>query len=148
MSEAPGKGLLKVTGILFIIWGLINAVITILGFAGVGAISSFLGMANNNTTAAGTIGGILTGVLVLMLIGALFEIIVGAVGVSNSEKPRNASICITLAVIMIILQLVTGFVGVFNWISIIGLLLPILYLIGAIRNRSSAMMGHHHHSAT
>lgn len=153
MSEAPGKGLLRFTGVLYIIFGVLSALFTILGLTGVSTFGKLMGLTNTNTNAntrtgigstiGGTLGGIMIAALVMMLILALFEIITGIVGISNSDKPYNANACITLAIIMIILQIASGLVGTFNWISIIGLLLPILYLIGAIQNRGAAI---HHYS--
>lgn len=88
----------------------------------------------------------MTGALIMIMVMALFEIITGIVGWANSEKPHNANVCIALAVVMILLQIATGIVGRFSWMSMIGLLLPILYLIGAIQNHSVASHQSRHYS--
>lgn len=128
MANAPGKGLLKVVGILFIIFGAIAAVVSLLGLLGGGVLASISAEAGSVVIVAAVIG----------LIGAALEIVVGILGVKNCDKPEKATMLMVFAIILIVIQAVGLILGGDLVMTIIGLVLPILFLIGAIKNKKAA----------
>ncbi len=129
-----GRKFLKVTGILMIIgaaFGIIGGIIAIIG---VGAMAAVL------ETSAG--GLILASVLILA--SAVFQLIAGIMGVKNCDKPEKAQSCLVMGVIVAILSVagnVTSSVlgSSFNITSYVtGLVIPVLYIIGAVKNRETA----------
>ena len=137
--EQKSNGFLKITGILMIIggaFGLIFGVITVLGVA---LVASLLELAGESVSA-----GMLTFAAVLFLVSGIIEFVAGILGVANSKKPDKASVCIVfgiltavLAVVSIIFTMVGG--GDFSVLNLCtGLVLPILYLIGAFQMKSKA----------
>ena len=85
MKQAPGKGLLKVTGILFIIFGAVSVVVTLIGvFMG-----TFFVAAGMSVTGAVVVVGI-----IIMCLGGLLEFLAGIFGVKNCDKPEKCNTCI------------------------------------------------------
>ena len=126
-SDAPGKGLLKVSGILLIIFAAISIVMLVFGMIAAATLGGALGAA---------VGGI---VLVLGLVSAAFSLIMGILGVKYANVPAKATVCMVFAIIAIVLQLISLISGNANVISaLIGLILPVLYLIGALKNKQAA----------
>ncbi len=126
-SDAPGKGLLKVSGILLIIFAAISIVMLVFGMIAAATLGGALGAA---------VGGI---VLVLGLVSAAFSLIMGILGVKYANVPAKATVCMVFAIIAIVLQLISLVSGDANVISaLIGLILPVLYLIGALKNKQAA----------
>lgn len=122
-----GRKFLKVTGILMIIGGIVAMI-------GAGALAAVL------ETSAG--GLILASVLILA--SAVFQLIAGIMGVKNCDKPEKAQSCLVMGVIVAILSVagnVTSSVlgSSFNITSYVtGLVIPVLYIIGAVKNRETA----------
>lgn len=126
-TDAPGKGLLKVSGILLIIFAAISIVILVFGMIAAASLGGALGAA---------VGGI---VFVLGLVSAAFSLIMGILGVKYANVPAKATVCMVFAIIAIVLQLISLISGDANVISaLIGLVLPVLYLIGALKNKQAA----------
>jgi len=133
-ETAKGSGFLKVTGILMIIGGalaLILAIVAILGVATLVYISD-----------GELSSGILYASCALALVSAVAELVAGIIGVSNCKKPEKANTCIAwgiivavLCVLGVILNVVGG--GDFSIVSLLlGLVLPALYIFGAIKNKA------------
>jgi len=134
--EQKSNKFLKVTGILMIIFGGIGIVFGIIAVIGVGALAMLLGPEANV--------GLLTFAAILALVSAVVSLIAGIVGVKNAAKPEKANVCIVygiltavLAVLGQILTMAGG--GSFNVMNlIIGLVIPVLYLIGAFQSKKLA----------
>ena len=127
--NAPGKGLLKVTGILLIIFAGIN----IFAVIGLGALAASLGV-------SGTI--VIMAVLVSCILAAL-QLIAGILGVKNCGKPEKAQVNFILGILLIvgiiINQVVVMLMNNFTWWSaIVAFVLPVLYIVGAIKNKEVA----------
>lgn len=113
-STAKGAGFLKVTGILMIIGGAIGIIFSIIALLGIAA-----------------------------LVGSIAQLVAGIIGVANCKKPEKAMTCIVFGVIVavfnvagVILNVAGG--GSFNFVSLItGLILPVLYVIGAGLNKKA-----------
>ena len=130
--EKNGNKFLKVTGILMIIGGSLGIIIGII--AVVGALG--LNLLSEGETVLLVWGS------VAVLMSAIVSLIAGIIGVKNAAKPEKAQICIVFGVITALFAVLGSLMtvlggGKFNAGNlIIGLLLPVLYLIGAFQNKS------------
>lgn len=129
-----GRKFLKVTGILMIIGGGFGIIGGILAMLGAGALAAVL------ETSAG--GLMLASALILA--SAVFQLIAGIMGVKNCDKPEKAQSCLVMGVIVAILSvsgnIVSNVLGSsFNIMSYAtGLIIPVLYIIGAVKNKEPA----------
>lgn len=138
--EAKGAQFLKVTGIIMIIGASIGIIMSILALIGTAAIdamdlSSISEELNYNI-------GLLYASGVLSLVGGAIEMVAGILGVANSKKPEKANTCIVFGVIVILFSLVGSILTVVGGESfpvvsfLLGLILPVLYLVGAYKNKA------------
>ena len=129
-----GRKFLKVTGILMIIGGAFGIIGGIVAMIGVGALAAVL------ETSAG--GLMLASALILA--SAVFQLVAGIMGVKNCDKPEKAQSCIVIGVIVAILSVagnvISNVLGSdFNIMSYAtGLIIPVLYIIGAVKNKEPA----------
>lgn len=129
-----GRKFLKVTGILMIIGGAFGIIGGIVAMIGAGALAAVL------ETSAG--GLMLASVLILA--SAVFQLIAGIMGVKNCDKPEKAQSCLVMGVIVAILSVsgnvISNILGSsFNILSYAtGLIIPVLYIIGAVKNKEPA----------
>lgn len=126
-----GSKFLKVTGILMIIFGSIALVVSIITLAGLGVLEG-LGLPMGLLWASG----------IIALVGSVAEFVAGIIGVKNWNKPEKANTCIgwgiAVAAMCIISNVFTliGYSQNFNVLSLLsGLVIPVLYLIGAFKNK-------------
>ena len=129
-----GSKFLKVTGILMIIsaaFGIIGGIIALIG---AGALAAVL-----ETSA----GGLMLASM-LILVSAVFQLIAGIMGVKNCDKPEKAQSCMVIGVIVAILSVAGNVISnvlgsdfnIMNYAT--GLIIPILYIIGAAKNKELA----------
>ena len=129
-----GRKFLKVTGILMIIGGAFGIIGGIVAMIGAGALAAVL------ETSAG--GLMLASALILA--SAVFQLIAGIMGVKNCDKPEKAQSCIVIGVIVAILSVAGNIISnvlgsSFNILSYAtGLVIPVLYIIGAVKNKEPA----------
>ena len=129
-----GRKFLKVTGILMIIGAAFGIIGGIIAMIGVGALAAVL-----ETSAVG-----LMLASVLVLASAVFQLIAGIMGVKNCDKPEKAQSCLVMGVIVAILSvsgnIISNVLGSsFNILSYAtGLVIPVLYIIGAVKNKEPA----------
>ena len=129
-----GRMFLKVTGILMIIGGAFGIIGGIVAMIGAGALAAVL------ETSAG--GLMLASALILA--SAVFQLIAGIMGVKNCDKPEKAQSCIVIGVIVAILSVAGNVISnvlgsdfnIINYAT--GLIIPVLYIIGAVKNKESA----------
>ena len=129
-----GRKFLKVTGILMIIGAAFGIIGGIIAMIGVGALAAVL------ETSAG--GLMLASVLVLA--SAVFQLIAGIMGVKNCDKPEKAQTCLVMGIIVAILSVAGNVISnvlgsdfnAFNYAT--GLVIPVLYIIGAAKNKETA----------
>lgn len=142
--ENKSNRFLKVTGILMIIGGALGIIVGIISVAGVGLLTSLAAEVGIN------VGGIIFST-VLMLVGAIIELVTGIIGVKNAAKPDKAQICIVLGIIVAVVSVIGNFWSSaatasitettfsLNVVGLItGLVLPVLFLIGAFQSKSRA----------
>ncbi len=128
--EAQGKGFLKVCGILMIIFGGISIVLSLIAFAGVSVL-----------VALGAKAGVLYLSCVFSLVSAVAELVAGIIGVKNCGDTSKAGVCMAWGIVVAaccvlgqVISVIGG--GKFSVFSLIlGLVLPVLYIIGAAKNR-------------
>ena len=129
-----GSKFLKVTGILMIIGAAFGIIGGIIALIGAGALAAVL------ETSAG--GLMLASALILA--SAVFQLIAGIMGVKNCDKPEKAQSCLVMGVIVAILSVagnvISNILGSsFNILSYAtGLIIPVLYIIGAVKNKELA----------
>ncbi len=131
--ERKSNGFLKVTGILMIIGGGLGLILGIIAVLGVGLLAAALG--------AEAALGLLTFAAILALVGSVVSLVAGIIGVANAAKPEKATVCIVFGILAAVLSVLGNVLtvaggGNFSAMSlIIGLVLPVLYLIGAFQNK-------------
>ena len=129
-----GGKFLKVTGILMIIGAVFGIIGGIIALIGSGALAAVL-----ETSA----GGLMLA-SALILVSAIFQLIAGIMGVKNCDKPEKAQTCLVMGIIVAILSIagnVTSNVlgsdfNIFSYAT--GLIIPVLYIIGAAKNKETA----------
>ena len=133
---------LKVTGILMIIgscFGLIGSVFLFL-FGVLLAMGALLNPGPGVTLTVEVIG---TGITIAIA-GSIIQMIAGIAGVKNAKKPEKANFCIVLgsltALFYIASQILTYIGGGTKTyldyiIVVVGLVIPALYIVGAIQNK-------------
>lgn len=148
-EKAPGKTLLQVVGIILVVIGVLAFLVSLINIA-------VLGM-----TGSGEVGEIMeqslatTGVTMadykasvyIMTAGALLNLVIGIIGIANCNKIQRAGICFVCGIILIVWQLGTdaysavtsGITGMGIVSIIIGLILPLLYFWGALKNRQAML---------
>ena len=125
--NAPGKGMLKVVSILFIIFGAIATLLSILALVGAG----FLGAVTGGASALITVAA------VILLITSIAELVIGIVGVKKSGDVSSAMFFIVTGIILCVLNLVSMIMN-FQVTSLIGFVLPVLYIVGGALNKKAA----------
>ena len=131
-----GHKFLKVTGILMIIGGALSAILGIVAVLGVAALAYI--------ASAQTEAGMLYASTILLLVSGVVELIAGIIGVINAEKPQKAKTCIVWGALVAILSVAGTILGVVGGSDfsvsglVLGLVLPVIYIIGAVKNMQSA----------
>lgn len=130
--DAPGKGMLKVVSILFIIFGGIAAIFMLIALFGAMAAASLL-------------GGFAIGLVLLAIFGLLLaavDIVIGIIGLKKCADPSQAGFFIVTGIVLCVLQLISLIWGIassgFDFLSFIGFVLPILYIVGGNMNKKAA----------
>lgn len=132
-TKAKGTGFLKVTGILMIIGGGISIIMGIIAALGV-AVVAYISDGKASST-------LLYASVVLVIASAIAQLVAGIIGVVNCRKPEKAMSCIVCGVIVAVLSIAGSILnsvggGSFSVLSLIlGLVLPVLYIIGAVFNK-------------
>ena len=144
-KKMKGKGFLKVTGILMIIFAAIALIVDVISLVVMNEISAGSVSTEFPENVRNVASIAVTG-LIIGCAGSALEMATGIIGVANSKKPQKATICIVFGIIVLALEvisLILGFVGgqasaaTIIVSVIVGLALPVLYLIGAFLNKKS-----------
>ena len=134
-TTAKGASFLKVSGILMIIGGIIATIMGLIAIAAVATLSYL------------TDGQLVTGLLyvacVLTIVSAVAELVAGIIGVKNCKRPEKANTCIVWGAIVAVLSVAGSILTVVGGDSfpvasfLIGLVLPALFILGAVKNKQS-----------
>ena len=146
-KKAPGKGFLKVVGILLIIGG-------VFGFIGAASNAFVVSTLSNGTldpavTAvyeqAGLTAETFQAGIIQSVIQGVRYLAAGILGVANCNKIEKANICFIFGILLIAYVLIQAGIaaatGGFSALSVISILfsliLPLLYFWGALKNRQA-----------
>lgn len=141
----PGKKIIKVVGILLIIFGGIGAIIGIIALLGGLALTAFLGGL--------AVFVILAGVFTIVL--AALNIVFGINGVKHCDNAAKAQAIITMGIVLIVLRVIDVILTIVinsatgsdpvsaSLISsvLFGCVLPVLYIVGGNKNKQAALAG-------
>ena len=129
-----GSRFLRVTGVLMIIVASVALVAVVFAVIGIGILAAGdVPIARFIVTTSAA------------FLGAVAEFVTGILGVKNWDRPTRANVCIGWGITVIALSLIADalvfafFPECFQIASIaIGLIIPILYLLGGFQNRKLA----------
>lgn len=137
-TELKGRLMLKVVGILYIIFAALSILTGLLAVVGGAA----LGVAGGESLALGL--GVVAMVFGLMMIlSSVFSLVAGILGVKWCNRPDKAGALFVLGVVLTalaVLNLLSSFGGDSSSSvvsGLIGLVLPVLYTLGAWQNKQS-----------
>jgi hypothetical protein len=116
------EGGLKVAENCFLAAG----IIALIGLLAAGAL---LGMAG---------GADILAILILPIVLVVLDIVIAIFGLKFNNDGSKAMVFIILAIILIAVQVVSMVLSPAAWTSFIGLILPVLMLIGGFLNKSAA----------
>lgn len=143
-----GKGFLRFSGILMIIGGAVSIILCgmiALTYVLMAIFSYNLGIVEN---LSGSVFYIISAIL--FIVGGIIELIAGIVGTGSAGKPERYKRCIVWGIIVLVIQIVSIIFSLIsgnmeNWTLILaiifGVIIPLLYIIGAILNRKAALRG-------
>ena len=120
---APAKVLLKVVSVLLIIFGSIASVASIIGLVG-------------GSLAPGMGGDFIVAAMIVSLVLSIFELVLGIVGLRRSENPEHANFFMISGVALCVVALISMILS-FQVTSLIGFVLPILYIIGGAMQKNT-----------
>ncbi|MGN1122306.1 MAG: hypothetical protein ACI4V3_06145 [Faecousia sp.] len=129
-TTPKGASFLKVTGILMIIGGGISLIVAIIALLGIAALAA-LGASSGMLYAAGA----------LTLVSAVAELVTGIIGVANAKRADKAGMCMAWGIVVAVLCVAGCILTVAGgdafpvFSLILGLVLPVLFIIGAAKNK-------------
>ncbi len=136
--NAPGRGKLKVTGIIYIVFGALALLGALMSFGGSALLA---GTGVSGTAAVGAVVGVLG---LLTAVNAALYLVLGILGVKNCDAPEKCGVNFVLGVIVLVL-VVIGMISTMITVgiaasltSVVGLVLAIIYLLGAKQNQDAA----------
>ena len=125
--NAPGKTMLLVVSILYIVFS---------GFGIIGSLA-LIGIGGALDTVGA--GGDVTSLGFLALLASAFGLVIGILGIAFRKKVEKAVLLMGLGAAAIVFDIVAGAAtGTLGPLSIIGFVLPVLYIIGAYMNKKAA----------
>lgn len=128
-----GQKFLKITGIIMIIGGALGAIFGLIALAGIGALAQWAGSSEG--------AGFLYAASGLAAAGGVLQIIAGVTGVKHCANPAKAQTCIVWGAVVAALCVLTNILYMvggngFQLSSVaLGLVLPALYIYGAVLNK-------------
>ncbi|GKI14208.1 hypothetical protein CE91St44_06930 [Oscillospiraceae bacterium] len=138
-TELKGKGILKVVGILYIVFAALSILVGLLGLLG-GGLLAVGGLGAEAYIGAGLGFAAILGSIVLILSNVL-GLVTGILGVKWCARADKAQTLFILGAVLVVLAVwslisaISGGSGV--WSAALGLVLPALYTWGAYQNKQS-----------
>lgn len=150
--EQNGSKLLKVTSILMIIGGILGAIFSVLSVLLAGVLTAAFtnpdaqqAVADQGVSVSTTaISAIVWVAVIILVISAVIEIIAGVKGKKNWNNPAAAKTLIIFGIVCAVLSVLgnvlfaSGGAGSQIISYITGLVLPVLYIIGAVQLKKQA----------
>ena len=145
--EQNGSKLLRIVSIIMMIGGIISAVFSVIYTIVIGAGSALLSTSeaqaalakNPNGVYVAPVMGLLWVGTIILIAGAVFEIIAGVQGKNNWNNPAKAKTLLIFGIICAVLSVAgnvffaAGGAGVQVVSICTGLVLPVLYIIGTVQ---------------
>ncbi len=131
--DTPGKVMLKVVSIVYIVFGCIFALLMLFALFLGSAMSALLGSWLGSLSA--WVGGML---FLAFLIPAAVDLAVGILGVRYADNPEKSQFFIVTGIVLTVLT-VLGLVFSFNVGGIVMFVMPVLFIVGGYMNRSAAV---------
>lgn len=128
-NRSNGSSFLRVCGILMIIGAILSLVFAVIAVIVIRQPGSGLNTPIHWVS------------VVLAFVGSVIELIAGILGVRYADRPEKAKTCIVCGVLVILMTLLSQVIsavsgGEVNFLNALtGLLVPILYVIGAFKNQ-------------
>jgi len=138
-SHAPGRGMLKVTGVLYTVFGGLSVIFALLVLLGAALISEFGGMLDMGMGVADVTAGLAAALGFLMLAQSGFSIFVGVAAIKNAADVHKAAFVRTLIIIHMALLLVQAILD-FSLLAVINFVVPVIAIIGAQKNVTASTM--------
>jgi len=129
--NAPGKGMLKVVSILYIVFGGIVALLAILSLFMGSIIVSLFG---NFFGAVGGMVGVV--IFIVLLIVAAVDLVADIVGVKQCGDPSKALFFIIFGFILGGLSLIS-LISSFSVWGLVELVMPVLFVVGGFMNKNA-----------
>ena len=132
-----GQGFLKVTSILMIVGGALGAILGLIAIA-LAAVYAALAFEIDPGTA-----GLLFGGGILIIVAAVVEIIAGIMGLKACKAGKGAGKCVIWGIIVAVLTIISIILSVaggseVNIVNIVlNLVVPALYIFGAVQMKNS-----------
>lgn len=129
-ANAPGKVLLQVVSIIFIVFGAIAIIVSIIAIAGSALLTAY----------TGGMAAMLIVVSVIALASGVLELIIGIMGLKKCKDPAKANFFIIWGIILCaisLISLIMSFFVAFSWTSLVGFILPVLYIVGGVMNKKA-----------
>lgn len=153
METKQRSKMLFVVGIIMIGFGAIGLIGGLIVLAGVSAASSYLSY-------TGISAGVYIGMVTFSVVGSALQLTAGIFGIIYSKKPAKAQFCIICGIVVIAVQVISLILTIYIYMSlsngpmsayspnivsgstiagsVLGFVLPVLYLIGALKLKKMA----------
>ena len=126
-NKPSGKNMILAASILLLIGRVVTFLSSIVGIAMGGLFAS-----EKDTAGASTLA-------VLFLVYFITVFLMSIYGIANRNKPQKAKTCLVMGIILVLIAilniLLSFYLGNFGFSLILSLILPLLYMGGALMNR-------------
>ena len=132
---APGRGMLKVTGILYIVFGSMSVVMALLAMLGAAVIAEF-GEGALGVDLYGATAGFVALISVIMLVQSGFSIFLGIVCIRFAPRIEKGAFLRNMIILHMVFLLMSLVLDP-SALTVVSFVVPIIALIGAIRNNKA-----------
>ena len=133
-NKPSGKNMILAASILLLIGGVVTFLSSIVGIAMGGLFAS-----EKDTAGASTLAVLFLVYFITVFLMSIFEIVASIYGIANRNKPQKAKTCLVMGIILVLIAilniLLSFYLGNFGFSLILSLILPLLYMGGALMNR-------------
>lgn len=147
MEQQNGSMLLKVMSIIMMIAGIVGAVASFIVAIVVGFLQTAVVVASadgQSVKGAGPVMGLLWAGVIILVAGAVIEIIAGVKGKKNWNNPAQAQTLMIWGIVAAVISLIgnilfsTGTQSVQFFTILSGLVVPVLYIVGTVQLKNQA----------
>lgn len=138
--EASGKNLLKITSILLIIFGAIDAFVSLIGLACTSFLTNFTRGLTGSTFAGAAVGWVLTAAALLLLAAGVLDMVIGIMGMKKYADPAQAKFFIVWGIVLCAVPFISMVLS-FQFTSLLAFALPALYIVGGYMTKKSTLKG-------